>query len=183
MVPVPLVGFKALQARIKRQEHQAKIYQGRLDGIANDIAESGKRQQDNTAKLRDAKRKQLELSHRLLNIITRQEMTRKLGFTIQMEEEKLRIQLEALQSQLSAPTQFKGRLNELLSQVRLQSQVNGLGSGSETHLDQFAKEDVKLLLKQQHEGIQSLVATMKQDLNALELMNEKLSKNPNANNK
>ena len=66
------------------------------------------KQQDNSAKLRDAKRKQLELSHRVLNIITRQEMTRKLGFTIQLEEEKLRMQLEALQSQISAPTQFKG---------------------------------------------------------------------------
>merc|ERR1712083_177989 len=109
LLPVPLVGFKALQSRIKRQEHQA-----RLDEIATDIGESQKRQQDNSAKLRDAKRKQLELSHRVLNIITRQEMTRKLGFTIQLEEEKLRIQLEALQSQLSAPTQFKGRLNELL---------------------------------------------------------------------
>ena len=68
-----------------------------------------------------------------------QEMTRKLGFTIQLEEEKLRIQLEALQSQLSAPTQFKGRLNELLSQVRLQSQVNGLGSSDQTNLDHFAR--------------------------------------------
>merc|ERR1711962_238306 len=176
LLPVPLVGFKALQSRIKRQEHQAKIYQGRLDEIANDISESQKRQQDNSAKLRDAKRKQLELSHRVLNIITRQEMTRKLGFTIQLEEEKLRIQLEALQSQLSAPTQFKGRLNELLSQVRLQSQVNGLGSSDQTSLDHFAREDIKLLLKQQHEGIQSLVATMKQDVAALEAMNEKLSK-------
>ena len=52
-----------------------------------------------------------------------------LGFTIQLEEEKLRMQLEALQSQISAPTQFKGRLNELLSQVRLQNQVTGLSGG------------------------------------------------------
>ena len=42
LVPVPLVGFKSLQSRIKRQEHQGKIYQGRLDEIANDIAESQK---------------------------------------------------------------------------------------------------------------------------------------------
>lgn len=176
LVPVPLVGFKSLQSRIKRQEHQGKIYQGRLDEIANDIAESQKKQQDNTAKLRDAKRKQLELSHRVLNIITRQEMTRKLGFTIQLEEEKLRMQLEALQSQISAPTQFKGRLNELLSQVRLQNQVTGLSGGDSKKLDQFAKEDIKGILKQQHEGIQSLVQAMKQDLSALEVMNEKLSK-------
>ena len=179
-LPVPLVGFKALQTRIKRQDHQAKIFQGRLDDIAKDIAESQKRQQDNSAKLRDAKRKQLELSHRVLNIITRQEMTRKLGFTIQLEEEKLRIQLEALQSTISAPTQFKGRLNELLSQVRLQSQSNVSSSDQASGMDPFALDDIKLLLKQQQDGIQSLMSTMKQDLNALETMNEKLSKK-NAN--
>ena len=44
-----------------------------------------------------------------------------LGFTIQLEEEKLRMQLEALQSQISAPTQFKGRLNEL--HLRIKSHV------------------------------------------------------------
>ena len=32
--------------------------------------------------------------------------------------ESLRHKLEALQAEMSAPTQFKGRLNELLSQVR-----------------------------------------------------------------
>ena len=37
-----MVGFKSLQSRIKRQEHQAKIYHGRLDEIANDISESQK---------------------------------------------------------------------------------------------------------------------------------------------
>ena len=124
-----------------------------------------------------------------------------LGFTIQLEEEKLRMQLEALQSQISAPTQFKWRLNELLSQVRLQNQVTGLSGGmlmvninnfvkskykrnhfhefflgDSKKLDQFAKEDIKGILKQQHEGIQSLVQAMKQDLSALEVMNEKLSK-------
>ena len=50
-------------------------------------------------------------------------------------------------------------------------------------MDQFAKEDIKALLKQQHEGIQSLVQAMKQDLSALEIMNEKLSKGKTAVNK
>ena len=48
--------------------------------------------------------------------------------------------------------------------------------GDSKKLDQFAKEDIKGILKQQHEGIQSLVQAMKQDLSALEVMNEKLSK-------
>ena len=56
-----------------------------------------------------------------------------LVYVFQPEEEKLRIQLEALQAEMSAPTQFKGRLNELLAKVRLQSQASALsatGAGS-----------------------------------------------------
>ena len=67
-----------------------------------------------------------------------------LGFTIQLEEEKLRMQLEALQSQISAPTQFKGRLNELLSQVRLQNQVTGLSGGMlMVNINNFVKSKYK----------------------------------------
>ena len=69
-----------------------------------------------------------------------------LGFTIQLEEEKLRMQLEALQSQISAPTQFKGRLNELLSQVRLQNQVTGLSGGMLiVNINNFVESKYKLL--------------------------------------
>ena len=69
-----------------------------------------------------------------------------LGFTIQLEEEKLRMQLEALQSQISAPTQFKGRLNELLSQVRLQNQVTGLSGGMLiVNINNFVESKYKIL--------------------------------------
>ena len=58
---------------------------------------------------------------------------------MQPEEEKLRIQLEAFQSEMSAPTQFKGKLNELLSQVRLQSQTRSISSGDQTKNFQVKK--------------------------------------------
>ena len=51
-------------------------------------------------------------------MIVSQETTRKLGFAIQYDEEKVGARLEALQSQLSIPTQYKGRISELLSQLR-----------------------------------------------------------------
>ena len=47
----------------------------------------------------------------------KQESTRKNGFTITQEEEQLRSQLESIQAEIETPTQFKGRLNEVLSQV------------------------------------------------------------------
>ena len=54
-----------------------------------------------------------------------QETTRKVGFTLAREEEQLMAQLEGVAAELATPTQFRGRLHELLSCVRLQSQNLG----------------------------------------------------------
>jgi len=43
-----------------------------------------------------------------LEVIIQQEIQRKSGLAIQTEEEQLRTQLEALNNQLRAPTQFRG---------------------------------------------------------------------------
>jgi hypothetical protein len=45
----------------------------------------------------------------ITQVLVRQEISRKLGYAIQADEELLRVQLEALQGQLNAPTQFKVR--------------------------------------------------------------------------
>ena len=45
LIPVPMIGFRALSTRIKCQEMQAKNQQGRLDTIASDIAKLQKNQQ------------------------------------------------------------------------------------------------------------------------------------------
>ena len=50
----------------------------------------------------------LDLSHRILEVTIGQEVQRKAGLAIQTEEEQLRAQLEALNNQLRAPTQFRG---------------------------------------------------------------------------
>ena len=48
-----------------------------------------------------------------------------MGFTLSREEELLMAQLEGVAAELATPTQFRGRLHELLSCVRLQSQNPG----------------------------------------------------------
>jgi len=175
LLPVPMIGFKSLQQRIRSQEGQSKSHQGRLDLVAEDIATLQRRHQDTLAALGEAKRRQLELSHRLLKVLVNQESTRKLGFTIQPEEERLRGQLEALQSELATPTQFKGRLNELLSQVRLQSTANALAGGEKYNIDQNAMADIKVVLKDQQHGIQALVGLVKEDLRDIGTMVEGLA--------
>ena len=178
MIPVPLIGFKALQARIACQEQQAKTHQGRLDAIAGEVADVQKRHEDTLAKMREAKRKHLALAHRVLHVVVKQEVTRKTGFTIQPEEERLGAQLEALQAEMSAPTQFKGKLNELLSQVRLQSQASAqhvlaaAGGEKQPPLDEFLIEDVKEVLKQQQVGLQALIGVIKEDMADLSVISD-----------
>merc|ERR1711981_1187380 len=160
LLPVPMVGFKALQERTAAKEAQAKAHGGRLDTISNDLAELQKKAADTLAALTEAKRRQLELSHRVLKVLVRQEV--------------IRGQLENLQAELATPTQFKGRLNELLSQVRLQSQTAVLSGREKYSVDQFALTDIRSVLKDQQEGIQALVACVREDLADLATMSEGL---------
>lgn len=82
--------------------------------------------------------------------------------------------MEALQAELSAPTQFKGRLNELMSQVRLQSQSHILSGQEKCSVDPFVLKDIKNVLKQQQEGIQALVSLIREDMGDLAMITEKL---------
>lgn len=75
--------------------------------IADDIAELNRNHTTTAAKIAEHKRKLLELQHRVLKVLVLQEITRKMGYAIQADEEQLRIKLEAIQAELSAPTQFK----------------------------------------------------------------------------
>ena len=73
------------------------------------------------------------MSHRVLEVIIQQEIQRKSGLAIQTEEEQLRTQLEALNNQLRAPTQFRGllrvfplpyRTHETINDPRISSLIN-----------------------------------------------------------
>jgi len=174
-IPVPIIGFKALHQRIKVQEDQAKSHQGRLDCIAEDISQLQKKHQNTLTALAEKKRKQLELSHRVLKVLVYQESTRKQGFTITQQEEQLRSHLESIQGELETPTQFKGRLNELLSQVQLQAQSSVMSGQEKYTLDQFAVTDIKAILREQQQAIQALVQVVKEDLKDLNVMVEGLS--------
>ena len=84
VLPVPLLGFKSLQSRVHCQENQAKHQQERIKVIGEALLDLKKRQQNSMAQLLDAKRRHLELVHRVLHVIVKQESTRKLGFAFQV---------------------------------------------------------------------------------------------------
>lgn len=76
-------------------------------------------------------------------IIVKQEITRKVGVALSPEEEMLRSKLENMQALVQAPTQYKGRLSELLSQMRMQRNQWNLSNTVDYALDpgEFARAD------------------------------------------
>ncbi|CAI9726008.1 Hypothetical predicted protein [Octopus vulgaris] len=174
-IPVPIVGFDELLQRLKQQEQQTKNHQNRLDLIAQELNELQLKHRNTVARMDEAKRKHLNLGHRLLKVIVKQEVYRKLGVAMQDTEEQFRAQLEALQSELNHPTQFKGRLNELLSQIRMQNHLTTPWVDANYQMEPVMEEEIRELLKQQQTGIQHIIQLMKEDSSDLCLIEEGLA--------
>ncbi|KAL2099689.1 hypothetical protein ACEWY4_004083 [Coilia grayii] len=170
LIPVPMVGFKELLRRLKIQDQMTKQHQTRVDIIANDISELQKNQATTVAKIAQYKRKLMDLSHRVLQVLIKQEIQRKSGYAIQVDEEHLRVQLDTIQSELNAPTQFKGRLNELMSQIRMQNHFGAVRSEERYSVDSDLLREIKQHLKQQQDGLSHLIGVIKDDMEDIKLI-------------
>ncbi|KAM9735157.1 nucleoporin p54 isoform 5-T5 [Menidia menidia] len=175
LIPVPMVGFKELLRRLQIQEQMTKQHQTRVDIISSDISELQKNQATTVAKIAQYKRKLMDLSHRVLQVLIKQEIQRKSGYAIQVDEEHLRVQLDTIQSELNAPTQFKGRLNELMSQIRMQNHFGAVRSEERYNVDADLLREIKQHLKQQQDGLSHLISVIKDDLEDIKLIEHGLS--------
>lgn len=175
LIPVPIIGFSEVRWRVKCQENETKVHQSVLDRIAEDIADIKRRNSDTIAKITEYKQRILEFEHRILKVLVKQEVTRNVGLALRPEEESLRSQLEALQSQINTPLQFKGRLNELLAQMRLQRQEAVQHQTERYAMDPSMQEEIYQYLSEQHNAISKVVQTVNSDLNDLKVMGEDMS--------
>uniref|UniRef100_UPI00358F6386 nucleoporin p54 isoform X2 n=1 Tax=Myxine glutinosa TaxID=7769 RepID=UPI00358F6386 len=172
LLPIPMVGFSELARRLKLQEQQGTLHTARLDLIAEDISQLKGLQAASTAKLAQFKRRHSELGHRLLQVLCKQEVSRHAGL-VRKEEEDLRVRLEAIAAELNTPTLYRGRLSELMSQLRVQSHT---APGPEEHysLDPRLLVEIKQHLAEQQNGVACLVELVKEDLEDLRLMSSSL---------
>lgn len=171
-IPVPMIGFNELKWRIKCQEKETDTHVQYLSKVEKDLAQLKQRHSATTAKIMEHKRKLAELSHRILKVIVKQESTRKVGMALSPEEEALRSKLENMQALVSAPTQFKGRLSELLSQMRMQRNQWSTTSGNEYTLDKDSSEEMKAFLTMQQKAMEFLIETVNNDVKALKIISE-----------
>lgn len=116
-IPVPVIGFAELKRRIKCQEKETEMHSLYIAKARKDLEEMKQKHIDAMAKISAHKRKLADLSHNILDvssniyfkirqidlkhwifliyylwfqIIVKQEITRKVGIALSLEEEKLR---------------------------------------------------------------------------------------------
>ncbi|KAH1022783.1 hypothetical protein HUJ04_012128 [Dendroctonus ponderosae] len=171
-IPVPINGFTDLRARMLNQEHQTGLHSAFLDKVKKDITVLKTRHTSTNAQIADLKQKFLELQHRILRVLVKQESTRKVGIALQPDEELLRGRLEVMHSQLNMPKQFKGQINELLSHVKMIE-----SSAKQTNLYQVnadAQDEIKQFLKLEQNGISQLINIVDTDLKSLQIITDGL---------
>ncbi|XP_055621029.1 probable nucleoporin Nup54 isoform X2 [Toxorhynchites rutilus septentrionalis] len=176
-IPVPMIGFQELKWRIKCQEGETGIHVSYLDKVEKEIEQLKQRHTNTTAKIMEHRRKFAELSHRILKIIVKQESTRKMGLGLSPEEEIIRSKLENMHALVSTPTQFKGKLSELLSQMRMQrNQWAHTGGINEYTLDKDSSEEMKSFLTMQQKAMAYLVETVNKDLKDLKIISDGMAR-------
>ncbi|KAH7645742.1 nuclear pore complex protein Nup54 [Dermatophagoides farinae] len=166
-IPVPLIGFKALNDRFKLQEKEIHQQQLRLKQMIDNVSTLESNISQFKAKFEECRRKHDNLSYRVLRKMIVQEVQRKRTMPIQAEEDKLRADLEAIQAELNVPTKFQGCLNELMSQLRqMQCQNPLIGKIS---FDKSSMNEYLQFLNEENRGIMSLVEILKKDIQDIRL--------------
>ncbi|KFB44965.1 AGAP006031-PA-like protein [Anopheles sinensis] len=172
-IPVPMIGFQDLKWRIKCQENETEIHASYLAKVEKEIAELKQRHMNTTAKIAEHRRNLAELSHRILRVIVKQESTRTMGLVLSPEEEMIRSKLENMHALVSTPTQFRGRLSELLSQMRMQRNQWAHGNFlNEYTLDKDATQEMQSFLTMQQKAVAFLIDTINKDMKNLKIITE-----------
>ncbi|OON19635.1 hypothetical protein X801_04494 [Opisthorchis viverrini] len=124
-IPVPLIGFTDLRRRKLDQIAFSRQQSSVLKQIGDLVEELKTGQLTLHQKIAQLKRKQIEISHRVLKVLRRQEVHRRAGFAISADEETLRCGLERIWTELTSPRGLRVRFQEVSASVKTNSENTG----------------------------------------------------------
>ncbi len=101
--------------------------------MAEQLSGLQSRDAETSVALSELRRRHIDLQHRVLRVLVRQECQRKLGFSLQPEEEQLRVQLDSIDAQLAVPTQFRVRSFLSLKKKRTSGRVSSFDGRNGVH--------------------------------------------------
>ncbi|MEQ2174800.1 hypothetical protein GOODEAATRI_011534, partial [Goodea atripinnis] len=173
LIPVPMVGFKELLRRLQIQEQMTKQHQTRVDVNKNYIQ---------LLFLHLANFKERGQKWTQGHLVIREGILRQIFVGVkdgvqmsgQCSLPKTCFHLELLE----IPEQSaggKGRLNELMSQIRMQNHFGAVRSEERYNVDADLLREIKQHLKQQQEGLSHLISVIKDDLEDIKLIEHGLN--------
>ncbi|KAF9429757.1 hypothetical protein BGZ94_009589 [Podila epigama] len=176
MVPALAIGFEDLKKRMESQGEMTEIQRIKLDEIEakmNNIMQF--HQLQTASKVREFKRRHIQLAQRVLTLMKRVQILRNRGVPVSQEEENLRVRLEGLLEQLKNPAHFRGKITELWAQIQTLKDSKRLHlSGNYEVSDEAQIELIGKVLADRQAGLEHITAELQQDMADIELLQRKL---------
>ncbi|KAJ2780231.1 hypothetical protein GGI15_003606 [Coemansia interrupta] len=181
LVPVLANGFEDLRKRVDSQSLQMQSYQERTAEVSDKL--SGilqKHHSETTVRLSECRRRQAELSQRLLEFMKMLQLLRLRGQLLHPEEEVFRVRVEHLEKEMSQSGSLKQRVADLQDLTyRLQANMrrrrelmglsgNGAGVDGYEVVDEAQLEAVMRVLSEKQRGLAHMTQVVSQDAQALD---------------
>ncbi|KAJ2782451.1 Nucleoporin nup57 [Coemansia javaensis] len=180
LVPVLANGFEDLRKRVDSQSLQMQSYQERTSEVSGKLGKIlQKHHSHTTVRLAECRRRQAELSQRLLEFMKLLQLVRLRGQLLNSEEETFRLRVEHLEKEMARSGSLKQRLAELQDHTyRLQAgarrrrallgRAGGGGSGDGYEVaDEAQLESVMRMLSDKQKGLARMTQIVAQDAEAI----------------
>ncbi|KAJ3000352.1 hypothetical protein HDV02_006159 [Globomyces sp. JEL0801] len=154
MVPVLAVGFEGLKVRLDSQEEQYKTHKEKLQIHTVETV----------VKIETYRRKQRQIVQKILTLMKNVQLLRNRGYSLRTEEEGLLSALKTMEQDLSKPSVFRGRLNEIWATVQQLKDADKLGNLNGD--DWYVLNDPESL-KTTTQGLKELTLVTKEDQETL----------------
>jgi len=170
MIPVVAFGGDQLTERKEKQRATVSKMQAAVERLAEVVLDMKADVQRSRTALAEARARHTSIQERLLTLMARLEVLRAGASRQTSQELHFHAHLAALQREMNAPTQYKARVTELASVLRVRDTPGA--SGRHAALTDTEKDQLFQLLQQQQRGLKELVDVLRRDMETVEIMQQ-----------
>ncbi|CAO3659524.1 unnamed protein product [Umbelopsis vinacea] len=173
MVPTLAVGFDDVRKRMEGQYRQSAVFKDRLEAIDQKLEQiQRKHVLETMTRLAEHKRRHIDLTRRTIQFMKNSQLLRSKGFSVQADEDTLRLQLEQAEAHLQRSAEFNEKLNQLWMHIQ---QIRDQQRDREVEEKWTLANDKDVLaisevLNRQHDGLAHIIRVCQTDLKDLNTM-------------
>eukprot|EP01126_Amoeba_proteus_P006204 TRINITY_DN12159_c0_g2_i5.p1 TRINITY_DN12159_c0_g2~~TRINITY_DN12159_c0_g2_i5.p1 ORF type:complete len:264 (-),score=50.66 TRINITY_DN12159_c0_g2_i5:110-901(-) len=168
MYPVLAQGFEGLKERLVLQEKAQQAHSAAIQGLKTYMEQLTQAHTlEVSVTLEEYKVKQMNNATRVLRLMKRLELLQHRHQPLLRGEEQIITRLENYQHELNQPDQYKARLNQAMSKIRMQEDNGPVPYPSLEEEDQL---QICKILDSAGKGLQVLIEDMQKDSEALQII-------------